>query len=391
MLENKKLNPKFWTRRSFLATIPLLFTNCSSTSNAKEKASFQHPAHNIKKETMRIRGINYDTGTEYVKGDNTRLIWNQTDIKRDMKVIKNELFCNSVNLYGSSIDRLIETANIALGAGLSVSIQARLIDGNKKQMLDYLKLTAIESEKLKSKGDVILNTGCELTLFTSGFLPGKTFLDRMQNLIWSWPALAIFYSSWIDHLTEMSDVSRSFFSGPITYSAGVWEDVDWNKFDYIGVNLYRDRDNEFSYVSDLKNLQSIGKPVIITEFGCCTFEGAERLGGGGWLVVDHSKIPPEIKEGYKRNEKVQAEHLAELLDLYYKENIHGCFIFDFLESGNVYNPENPKFDLDMASYGIVKALPPSSKDRLHWEKKLAFQTVAERYQSFSLGSLHPKS
>jgi hypothetical protein len=44
-------------------------------------------------------------------------------------------------------------------------------------------------------------------------------------------------------------------------------------FDLVGVNLCRDRWNEKTYVSDLRRLRGSGKPVVITEFGCSTFEG----------------------------------------------------------------------------------------------------------------------
>jgi len=29
-----------------------------------------------------------------------------------------------------------------------------------------------------------------------------------------------------------------------------------------------------------------GKPVAITEFGCCTYAGALAAGGAGWLILD---------------------------------------------------------------------------------------------------------
>ena len=40
---------------------------------------------------------------------------------------------------------------------------------------------------------------------------------------------------------------RPAFGGPLTYSSGMWEDVDWGPFDMVGVDLYRDASNEATY------------------------------------------------------------------------------------------------------------------------------------------------
>ena len=60
----------------------------------------------------------------------------------------------------------------------------------------------------------------------------------------------------------------------------------------------------------------------------------------------------------------------------------GSFVFNFA-SYNLPTDENPAFDLDMASYGIVKVLPDGEKGATYsdmpWEPKKAFRIVAEQY------------
>jgi hypothetical protein len=118
--------------------------------------------------------------------------------------------------------------------------------------------------------------------------------------------------------------------------------------------------------------------VIVTEFGCCAYEGAERLGGAGWMAIDHGTDPPTVKPGHVRSERVQAETVAALIDLYQSESVHGAYLYDFLQTENLHDPD-PRRDLDMAGYGIVK--PALRADGgVTWEPKAAFHAVAKRYR-----------
>lgn len=110
-----------------------------------------------------------------------------------------------------------------------------------------------------------------------------------------------------------------------------------------------------------------------------TFIGAEELGLLGWTIIDYYKEPPRIKGEYKRSEEVQADLLCELIDIYTQENIYGAYVYEFIAPQNSYS-EDPLFDLDMASYGIVKVIQDSSKsNRIIWERKKAFEAVADKF------------
>jgi hypothetical protein len=66
------------------------------------------------------KGINYDTGTNYVVGSLSRPTLPADTVRRDMTVLRDDLHCNSVNVFGTDIGRLVDTAVAALNAGLHV-------------------------------------------------------------------------------------------------------------------------------------------------------------------------------------------------------------------------------------------------------------------------------
>ena len=184
-------------------------------------------------------------------------------------------------------------------------------------------------------------------------------------------------------LADALPVIRPIFGGQLTYSSGTWEDVDWSGFDVLGIDLYRDADNAATYVQDVRRLHRHGKPVVITEFGCCAFRGADDLGGTGFFKIDWTKNPPVVEPGIVRDEKVQARYIGELLDIFTAEGVHGAFVYDFIEPGNPYSPD-PRHDLDMAGFGVVKCYPTGHElayDRTgHFEPKAAFHLMADRFR-----------
>ncbi|HSJ85206.1 MAG TPA: hypothetical protein VLA91_15500 [Acidimicrobiia bacterium] len=296
-----------------------------------------------------------------------------------MTVIRSELHCSDISLYGTDLRRLEEGGRLALREGLRVSIQPRSIDQDRERALGVIEEGARVAERLRAEGEVTLNTGCEMSLFTRGFLPWHTFLSRMRSLTWAWPFLPAVNSRLNRHLLDVSAAARKHFGGRITYGAGTWETVDWTPFDLVGVNLYRDRWNQKSYVSDLRRLFEWGKPVLITEFGCSAFEGAERLGGGGWAIVEFDHDPPRLKPGYRRSEETRAAYVGDLLGIFVEEGVTGAYVFDFAQPSFPHDPD-PALDLDMAGYGLVKIIGAGTEGSPHrWERKEAFEVVARAY------------
>lgn len=332
-------------------------------------------------DTLRIRGINYDTGVNYDPTVWSRDFWHPKAVEHDMKIIALELCCTAVSIFGTKHERLREAAELALNQGLDVWLQPRLIERTQDETLKHLVETAKIADELRSqyKNKITLNVGCELSLFMKGILPGKNFFARMRGLMVYWTVMSIFNRKLNKYLRTACETARTHFNGPLVYSSGEWEGVNWSLFDYVGVDYYRERLNASTYTKGLRKLKSYHKPVIITEFGCCSFKGAEHKGGGGFMIVDWRKDPPTVKPGYVRDELVQADYIKSLVELYREEQIDGAFVYTFSEPRNLHT-DNSLTDLDMASYGVVKITSKETAENPEvWVPKQVFNTLAKLY------------
>ncbi len=339
-----------------------------------------------------LKGINYDVGTNYAPGYLSREDWSHDRMREDICVIKRELHCNAINLFGSDLERLTACAMVALENDLQVWLQPRLIDSQPAEMLKRLAELACIAEQLRQQHTPItLNIGCELSIFMAGLIPGQTFVERvtwLKNRWWLWMWWPRYKKKLNVHLKKALGVARLHFKGQITYASGIWESVDWQPFDIVGLNYYREAYNQSTYANDLRRFHRYRKPIVITEFGCCSFEGADGLGAEGDSIVDYTSHKTRLKGLYKRDEQVQADYLIDLLKIYQAEDIDGAFVFEFTEPSHPYSPD-PMDDLDMASYGIVKVYPSestSTEGRRNWEPKRAFHAIARWYASDGMSS-----
>lgn len=333
---------------------------------------------------LAVEGISYDTGTKYPEWDVlSREEWAEETVRRDLQAIRDDLHANAVTLFGSDAGRVADGAAIASGLGLSVWIQPRMFDAEQDALLDQLGEFASEAERLRAGGvDVTLNAGVELSIFAAGIIPGATYAERIPTLLETLDQLPEYNERLNALLGSAATVARDAFDGPLTYGSGEWEGVDWTPFDIVGVDLYLHAGNREGYAEQLRSYEQFGKPVVITEFGCCAYEGADDAGGSGYAIIDWSADPPRLSGDYVRSEETQAETIGGLLDLYAAEGIHGAFVYTFVEPNQTYSPD-PQFDLDMASFGIVKVFPEGSgqgyAESGYWEPKAAFGAIAERF------------
>jgi hypothetical protein len=124
-----------------------------------------------------------------------------------------------------------------------------------------------------------------------------------------------------------------------------------------------------------------GKPVLVTEFGCCSYAGAETRGAEGDGVVDwHHPDGPVVTGHHPRDESVQARYVADLLDTFDEVGVDGAFAFEFSEP--LYpRSDDPRHDLDVASFGIVAVeVVQTAEGRRYVETpKAAFHEIAARY------------
>ncbi|MFF1672309.1 type II CAAX prenyl endopeptidase Rce1 family protein [Nocardiopsis flavescens] len=331
------------------------------------------------------RGVLYDVGNSYMPGQNSREVWRSDVVAEEMRVIAEDLHCTAVTVFGHDPDRLAEAARLALDRGMFVWVQPRLVDGDQDAIAQRLKHAAGFCERLRAEHPdrVGLNVGCELTAFARGVLPGRGFELRTALLSWLFPLMPLFDLRLNRLLARLVDTARGAgFGGPLTYGSGAWESVDWSRFDMVGVDYYLDAGTRDDYRGGLRALRRWGKPVLVTEFGCCAYEGAREAGGSGADILDWSDPDDRrVRPGHPRNETVQADVLGELLDVYETEEVHGAFVCVFIEGDCRYS-EDPERDQDKASFGIVRA--PSlesglSPDDGHWEPKEAFHLLARRF------------
>lgn len=321
--------------------------------------------------TLRRKGVNFDTD---------RTTWRPEFVRNEMRTIARDLHANAVLILGHEQERLVEAAELAADEGLAVWIEARRFDAGPDETLTFLEGVARDAERLRGDGaEVGLSVGVELTLFLAGLVPGDDWQQRGQALGSADPDD---YNPRLNRfLADAVDAVRAIFDGQLTYSSGPWERIDWEPFDIVGVDLYRDASNRATYVDELRRYLGHGKPVFVTEFGCCTFDGAADRGGEGFMEILDGDVSDLV-----RDEAEQATEIGELLDVYAAEGVHGAFVYDFVMPDNTYSPD-PLQDLDMTGFTLVKcfsedtaARPDDAYERTgHFEPKQSFRAVARRY------------
>jgi hypothetical protein len=82
-----------------------------------------------------------------------------------------------------------------------------------------------------------------------------------------------------------------------------------------------------------------------------------------------------------RDEEAQSRYVLDLLQIFEEEGIDGAFVFTFVSPSYPYS-DDPMFDLDMASYSIVKTYPDrqgTAYPGLPWDPKRSFASLAEHY------------
>ncbi|GAA3511001.1 hypothetical protein FHR32_007746 [Streptosporangium album] len=151
--------------------------------------------------------------------------------------------------------------------------------------------------------------------------------------------------------------------------------------------LYRSAEIADCFAEGVHNLVAQGKPVAITEFGAAGYQGAGERGALGLEIVEYDKdtrAPVRLKGEYARDEAGQAAYLRELLEAFEAGGIDGTFVFTFALYDHLHRPGgDPREDLDLASYGIVKVYggrPGATYPDMPWEPKAAFAALADYYR-----------
>jgi len=341
---------------------------------------------------MRNYGIHYDTGMS-ADGDCTRKRFEDAVVRRELQIIASDLHATAVRVVGDDPRRLARAGEHALAAGLELWFSPVPVNLESGALPGYFARCASEAERLRRahEGRVVLVAGCEISLWCAGFLPGgDSVLGRiaavtdpdLQRKPDVMAALASGLGRARHTLRDVVRAAREEFAGPLTYAAAPWETVDWELFDLVSVDAYRDADNAASYREALRAYRRVGKPVAITEFGCCTYRGAADRGGMGWMIVDESSDPPFIPGTYERDEQEQVRHLHDMLAMYEAEDIDSAFWFSFAGFEFPRHHTDPHRDFDLASYGVVAVLGHgrgTTYPDMAWEPKQVFGALAAAY------------
>ena len=342
---------------------------------------------------MRGKGINYDTGFINNAGVSNHEPFDPEIVKREMRIIRDDLHCNAVRITGGDVNRLEIAATHAAASGLEVWFCPFTCDLTTDEVLDFLADCAERAERLRRRGaEVVLLTGSELCLFTKGFLPGETLAERLALVadpLRLRPMIGEVRARINDFLRRAVGVVRARFGGKVSYASLPMEGVDWAPFDIIATDAaYRSattaerfRENIRVYVAQGR---AQGKPVAVTEFGCGTHRGAGDVAGHGnsIMVWGDDGRAARLNGEYVRDEEEQATYLRELLEVFEAEGVDSAFVYTFAIY-NLPHRSDPREDLDMASYGVVKVLEGRlgyTYSDMAWEPKAAFTALADYYR-----------
>ncbi|MGC9538404.1 abortive phage infection protein [Streptomyces sp. UG1] len=332
---------------------------------------------------LRHRGVVYTVGA----GETPGTAWSAARMRRDIRVIRDELHADTVDVTGDGVDRLTATAAEAAERGLHVWLQPTLGDVPEREILDSIAECGRFAERLRRQGaSVDFSVGCEFWLFVPGIVPGETVLERVENLLMGTVDMARMQRRLARFTAKAAAVGRDVFHGKLSYAAAQdeeFEPVDWTLFDVIGIDYYSYSRHHRDYVRDLRRYQRWGKPLAITEFGTCAYVGAPATAGMGWNIVDYTKEPNEIKGDPVRSERTQAAYLTDLLGVFESMGLYAAMAFEFVTPDAPHRPDSPRYDLDLASYAITKPIkdrPDDPASDWHWEPKEAFHALARQYR-----------
>src|SRR5215510_7353375 len=110
---------------------------------------------------MRARGIGYDTG--FTLDGISRRPFDHAVVRRELQIIRDDLHCTAVRLFGNELDRLECAARYAADLGLEVWFSPFSYQLGPEEMLDLLADCAGRAEQIRRRGaEIVFVTGAEL-------------------------------------------------------------------------------------------------------------------------------------------------------------------------------------------------------------------------------------
>lgn len=345
---------------------------------------------------MDVKGVCYDAGREMM-GACWRPEFDKNTVTRELEIIRNDLHASAVRICGKSLERLEFAGEAALSMGLEVWFSPEMWDRPQDETIRYLVEAAgiAEQLRLRHQGHIVFSLGSEMSLFMQGILEGENVFERMRSPSFLKSLRSGVHNTILNRFLETASARvREHFRGPLTYFSLPLERVQWENFDFVGVDLYRDENTRGVFGQLASSYLKYGKPLIIGETGCCTYLGAEKLGGSGFTVSfvmmerylgkqmeapveipEMLRAAPEVDGHFIRDEALQAREVVEQLDILDAAGATGAFVFTFVSQNSPHNPD-PRCDMDMAGFSLVKSYPDEKT-----VEKLAV-TVAAQIREF---------
>jgi len=347
---------------------------------------------------MRQRGVNYDVGRSMgSRSMNWRPDYTDPLMRRELDIIRADLHANAVRLGGRDPRRLLTAAGYAASIGLNVWLGPELANATPRRTLAYITEAAAAAEPLFQRWPdrLTFSVGNEFTVFMPSIVPGRR-LAHLGRL----PRLREFMRSGQDtlraFLAQAAASVRRVYGGPVSYSALPYEKVDWDHFDVVGVNYYRQQAlTTDKYLTAISRLQATGKPVAITELGFAscqkaddpkflsTFNVVPLSMLGVTVPALRQLIRPRVRTVYPRDEQAQATLLVDQLELLDQVGVDRAFVMNFSFPIAPFS-EDPRHDLDATALSIVRTLPHGQHGTTYpdvgWEPKEAFHAVARYYR-----------
>src|SRR6476660_7959474 len=214
---------------------------------------------------MRGKGINFDTGL-LSAGTTTREPFDPEIVRREMRVIRDDLHCTAVRITGGDPNRLESAAEYAAEAGLEVWFCPFTNGLTRDALLELLADCANRAERIRRTGaEVVFLTGSEVSLFTQGFFPGETLEERLALIadpVRVRAAIGEVRARMKEFLRRAVDVVRARFAGKVSYASLPFEGVDWSLFDIIATDAgYRTAATRASYPECMRSYVERGRAL----------------------------------------------------------------------------------------------------------------------------------
>ncbi|HET8994766.1 hypothetical protein [Rhodococcus sp. SJ-2] len=339
---------------------------------------------------MRGKGMTYDTG--FVRnGKTSREEFAPEVVRRELAIIRNDLHCTAVQITGGDPARLELAGRYAAELGLEVWFSPYPLELTPGEIVTLFADCAERAERIRRSGaEVVFVAGVELSIMNRGFTSGESTSERLDHLLgdpeFRSARFAEVSTRLNDFFCEALPIVRAHFRGKVTYACIQFEHVDWAPFDYLSIELIRSAEVADRFREGVRTLVAQGKPVAVTGFGTATWHGAGDMAPRSMDIVEYDEHgdPIRLQGHYRRDEAGQADYLRELLEIFDTEGVDSTFVFLFALYNHPHRPDgDPRDDLDLASFGIVKVLENhrgQTYPDMAWEPKESFTAVAEHYR-----------